>query len=269
MVLATHCHQYTGEAISAARNLSPPAGDLAELLPRALVAAIVMSAKGEARTMWYISSCPAPHPCSKGSWDRAKKCESWVSEDDCARKLEDHLDRSSYHAELSKEEKHTIVDRATIMMYTPSAEELAEWDAWTKKQGPTCEPSDTESEPETKKSKKPPAKDRSRTGGKSREVRTPPRSPSRPAEADNPLAAAIVKAVRPTKSGSASSSSGDIVPVPRAKLLAMLDHIDRCTAGLRSARDMADAASAAFDSEMKKLREVRREINQCMEGVNL
>ena len=228
--------------------------------------------------MWYIEQCPAPHPCSKSAWDRAKKCESWANEDDCIDKLQEHLEKSAYHHSLTKEERDEILDTAVVKVYVPTAEEKASWEECCKAEAAKSASNGTTAKAEAVKVAKVRETESHGTTAKANakgrsKARTPSQSPKGGAskkrrEKSPPQPSSTTLAVAGPRAA-ASSGADDLISVPRSKLLAVLDHIDRCTAGLRSARDMAEAASTAFETEMKKMREVRRELNHCLEGVNL
>ena len=52
----------------------------------------------------------------------------------------------------------------------------------------------------------------------------------------------------------------DTICISRAKLQTVLDHVDRCLAGCRAAREMAESAAAAFDQEWKRFKDAKRQL---------
>ena len=65
-------------------------------------------------TRWYIPECPCKDECSQASWDRAKRCQSWNSEEECKANLFRHLRTSSLHWATDEAEHRELVDISIV-----------------------------------------------------------------------------------------------------------------------------------------------------------
>ena len=64
---------------------------------------------------WWVPDCPYPEQCSKASWSRTSKCQSWNSAEECRALLLKHLRNSNLHWHTPAEEHERLVETVEVL----------------------------------------------------------------------------------------------------------------------------------------------------------
>ena len=196
---------------------------------------------------WFIDR-GCPERCSAASWKKVQKCESYSSEEACRERYKQHLMNSEHHwfeEEVADEKCHLVV----VTCEEVPEKEARLWEEWEQSEKRE-QHDDWTNEQKKAKVPRPPA-------------HPPPAAKAAPRN-ESPLAEDAMRNVLSTlqrglASSSSSGSSGS-ASMPQEKLKQIHDHLERACNGVKSARDMAEGAAAAFDFELKKLKEITREL---------
>ena len=64
---------------------------------------------------WYVQHCPLGDQCSTASWKRVNYCTSFLSEEDCRKKLVHRLTYSANHADYIRDGPDTAENIAAAV----------------------------------------------------------------------------------------------------------------------------------------------------------